>query len=190
MKVEYVDNGYGNGFVHCKGVDVIVKHLTKFAAKASKIINDNDWILQVDHCEGTSYEFSLQCGKKVKLLRTVNLHTGYYEHDTFVVDDEFKGKGLVKLMYQSTISICEELNIKKVITSAILDGCVVWLLRGFIPFNIEKYFNDLENVGLNVDHKLRNEYWFTRENIKANVEYVSKVNWHGYAMVEEMKKYI
>ncbi|ADQ53439.1 hypothetical protein 65p433 [Aeromonas phage 65] len=177
-------------FVHCKGVDIITKHLTKFASNVSRIINDTNWVLSIYQMEGTDYEFSLHCGKKVKLIRTINLHTGYFEHDTFCVDEEFQKMGITQLMIRASVDICEELSIKKVITSAILDGRIVWLKRGFIPFNIEKYFNDLESNGLVVNDKDRNEYWFTKENIKNNEKVLANVSWHGYAMGETLKEFV
>lgn len=188
MKVSY-ECDY-TSFEHCKGVDIVVKHFTKFAVVASKIIDDSNMELLVTQYEGNQYEFSLSCGKKLSMIRVVNLRTGHYEHDTFSLGEEYQGKGLVKHMFRCTIDICESLGITKVITSAILDGRIVWLKRGFIPFNLEKYFNDLESNGLVVNNKDRNEYWFTKENIKNNEKVLANVSWHGYAMVETLKEFV
>lgn len=187
MKVSY-ECDYTK-FEHCKGVDIVVKHFTKFAVKAARVINDSNMNLQVIQYEGNQYEFSLSCGKKLSMIRVVNLRTGHYEHDTFSLDDEFQGKGLVKHMFRCTIDICEELRITKVVTSAILDGRIVWLKRGFVPFCCETYFKRLSKYGVNVPVCERNEYWFTKENLKMYEREVAEISWHGYAMVETLKEY-
>ncbi|QAY01198.1 hypothetical protein ASwh1_133 [Aeromonas phage Aswh_1] len=193
MKVTYENYDDENGFVPCKMVNIIVKHFMKFAAKAIEISGTemgHRMELLVTKEEGSSYEFSLSCVGKLSMIRCINLHTGYFEHDTFVLSDEFKGKGLVNEMLACSVAICEELRINKVFTSAIMDGRVVWLKRGFIPFCCKTYFERLENVGVNVLEKDRNEYWFTKENIKTYEKDLAEVTWHGYAMVETLKEFV
>ncbi|QAX97950.1 hypothetical protein ASswx1_308 [Aeromonas phage Asswx_1] len=187
MKVSY-ECDY-TSFEHCKGVDIVVKHFTKFAVVASKIIDDSNMELLVTQYEGNQYEFSLSCGKKLSMIRVVNLRTGHYEHDTFSLGEEFQGRGLVKHMFRCTIDICEALGITKVVTSAILDGRIVWLKRGFVPFCCETYFKRLENLGVRVPVCERNEYWFNQENLKKYEREVAEISWHGYAMVETLKQY-
>lgn len=190
MKVLYSRED-GQKFQHCKGVDIITKQFMIFAAKVSKIIESGDWeMLVTQYDDNSSYEFSLWCGKKVSMIRTINMHTGYYEHDTFTVDEKFRGMGITQLMLEATVNICESLGVKKVITSAILDGRIVWLKRGFIPFNLPKYFDDLKVAGLLVEEKDRTEYWFTKENVKKHERVLAEISWHGYAYVETLKEFV
>ena len=187
MKVSY-ECDYTE-FEHCKGVDIVVKHFTKFAVKASSIIGSSDMELLVTQYEGNQYEFSLSFGRKLNMIRAINLRTGHYEHDTFSLDEAYQGKGLVKLMFRCTIDICEALGITKVVTSAILDGRIVWVKRGFVPFCCETYFKRLEKLGVYVPVCDRNEYWFNKENLKKHEKQVVEISWHGYAMIETLKEY-
>ena len=188
MKIGYVCELGVEQFVQRAEILFIVNELETFTKKVNdRIDNDSHWVLRVSQLSNSIYEFSLHSRDCINMIRLYDFDTpDVFHHDTFIIDERYRGCGLTYIMLESSVNICEGLGIPKITITTMMDGNLVWLKLGFLPREdqLSHFFNKLGGVP---KHE-QNHYWFTEENVDKHKEQIMKINWSGFAYPEMIKE--